>query len=188
MIFLSLSILTFLGWVDLGTLYLSLKYVSHRVTMGTQGSDQQGDRICALHSAWSGVGPMCFPIRARYLVSCFFACTLAKCTAAVSDCLTDELMPTPLRHTVPCQGWRTDTCLHFFQDGCNDVMGKELRLWSCPPAAVTESYIQDTTGVLELPTSSYHGILYPRCKPPGGSRGELLLSPRVWKGCQQGGH
>ncbi len=47
---------------------------------------------------------------------------------------------------------------------------------------------------MELPTSSCHGILYPRyyglvgtfsCKPPGGSRIVVLLSPRVWKGCQR---
>jgi hypothetical protein len=44
---------------------------------------------------------MCFPIRARYLVSCFFACTLAKCAAAVSDRLTDKLMSTLLRHSCP---------------------------------------------------------------------------------------
>jgi hypothetical protein len=46
---------------------------------------------------------------------------------------------------------------------------------------------------VELLTSSCHGILYPRyyrpigtfsSKPPRGSRGEVLLSPRVWKGCQ----
>jgi hypothetical protein len=47
---------------------------------------------------------------------------------------------------------------------------------------------------VELPTSTCHGILYLRyygligtssCKPPGGSRGVVQLSPRVWKGCQQ---
>ncbi len=47
---------------------------------------------------------------------------------------------------------------------------------------------------MELLTSSCHGVLYPRyyglvgtfsSKPPGGSRGVVLLSPRVWKGCQQ---
>jgi hypothetical protein len=47
-----------------------------------------------------------------------------------------------------------------------------------------------------LPTSSCHGVLYLRyykhvgtfsCKPPRGSRGEVLLSPRVWKGCQRMG-
>ncbi len=46
---------------------------------------------------------------------------------------------------------------------------------------------------MELPTSSCHGVLYPRYyglvgtssrKPPGGSRRVVLLSPRVWKGCQ----
>ncbi len=46
---------------------------------------------------------------------------------------------------------------------------------------------------MQLPTSSCHGVLYPRyyglvgtfsSKPPGGSRGVVLLSPRVWKGCQ----
>ncbi len=44
------------------------------------------------------------------------------------------------------------------------------------------------------PTSSCHGILYTRyyrlvgtfsSKPPGGSRGVVLLSPRIWKGCQR---
>jgi hypothetical protein len=44
---------------------------------------------------------MPFPIRARYLVSCFFARTLAKCTAVVSDCLTDELRSSPLHHSCP---------------------------------------------------------------------------------------
>jgi hypothetical protein len=44
---------------------------------------------------------MHFPIRARYLVSCFFARTLAKCAAAISDCLTDELTTTLLRHSCP---------------------------------------------------------------------------------------
>ncbi len=46
---------------------------------------------------------------------------------------------------------------------------------------------------MELPTSSCHGVLYPRYygrvgtssrKLPGGSRRVVLLSPRVWKGCQ----
>jgi hypothetical protein len=46
---------------------------------------------------------------------------------------------------------------------------------------------------VELPTSSCHGVLYLRyygfvgtfsSKPLGGSRGVVLLSPRVWKGCQ----
>jgi hypothetical protein len=46
---------------------------------------------------------------------------------------------------------------------------------------------------VELPTSSCHGVLYLRyyglvgtfsSKPPGGSRGVVLPSPRVWKGCQ----
>ncbi len=32
---------------------------------------------------------------------------------------------------------------------CNVVTGKELRLWSCPPAAATESYNWDTTDSLE---------------------------------------
>jgi hypothetical protein len=68
--------------------------------------------------------------------------------------------------------------LHFFQDACNDVTGKEPRLWSCPPAAATESYIQDTMGLLEPSLAS----------PSGGSRGEVLLSPRVWKGCHLVGH
>ncbi len=49
---------------------------------------------------------------------------------------------------------------------------------------------------MELPTSSCHGVLYPRYyahvgtssrKPPRGSRRVVLLSPRVWKGCQQVG-
>jgi hypothetical protein len=47
---------------------------------------------------------------------------------------------------------------------------------------------------VELPTSSCHGVLYPRYyglvgtssrKLPGGSRRVVLLSPRVWKGCQR---
>jgi hypothetical protein len=122
---------------------------------------------------------MHFPIHARYLVSCFLARTLAKCAAAVSDCLTDKLTSPPYIIAVLCQGWRTDTCLHFFQDACNDVIGKEFRLWSCPPAAAMESYIQDI----------YYGLVGTiSCKPPGGSRGEVLLSPRVWKGCQWVGH
>jgi hypothetical protein len=37
---------------------------------------------------------------------------------------------------------------------CDDVTGKEPRLWNCPPAAATESYIQDTTGLLETPLAS----------------------------------
>ncbi len=46
---------------------------------------------------------------------------------------------------------------------------------------------------MELPTSSCHGVLYRRYyglvgtssrKLPGGSRRVVLLSPRVWKGCQ----
>ncbi len=48
--------------------------------------------------------------------------------------------------------------MHFFQDAWDDVMGKEPRLWSCPPAAATESYIRDTTGLLEPSLAS----------PPGG--------------------
>ncbi len=49
---------------------------------------------------------------------------------------------------------------------------------------------------MELPTSSCHGVLYPRYyglvgtssrKLPGGSRRVVLLSPRVWKGCQRVG-
>ncbi len=40
----------------------------------------------------------------------------------------------------------------------DDVTGEEPRLCSCPPAAATESYIQDTTGSLEPPLAS----------PPGG--------------------
>jgi hypothetical protein len=27
---------------------------------------------------------------------------------------------------VPCQGWRTGTCLHFFQDACDDVAERSL--------------------------------------------------------------
>ncbi len=95
------------------------------------------------------------------------------CTAAVLDCLTDELPSTLYFIAVPCQGWRTDTCLPFFQNACNDVTGKEPRLWSCSPAAATESYIQDTLGSLEPSLAS----------PTRGSRREVLLSPRVWKGC-----
>ncbi len=38
------------------------------------------------------------------------------------------------------------------------MTGKEPRLWSCPPAAATESYIWDTIGLLEPPLAS----------PPGG--------------------
>ncbi len=46
---------------------------------------------------------------------------------------------------------------------------------------------------MELPTSSCHGVLSPRYyglvgtssrELPGGSRRVVLLSPRVWKGCQ----
>ncbi len=49
---------------------------------------------------------------------------------------------------------------------------------------------------MELPTSSCHGVLYPRyyglvgnssSKPHEGSRGVVLLSPRIWKGCHQNG-
>jgi hypothetical protein len=101
---------------------------------------------------------MPFPIRARYLVSCFFARTLAKCAAVVSDHLTDSLRLPRYVIAVPCRGWRTDTRLHFFQDACNDVMGKEPRLWSCPPAAATESYIRDTTSLLEPSLASPPGV------------------------------
>jgi hypothetical protein len=49
---------------------------------------------------------------------------------------------------------------------------------------------------MKLPTSSCHRMLYPRyygsigtfsSKPPRGSRGEVLLSPRVWKECHRVG-
>jgi hypothetical protein len=49
---------------------------------------------------------------------------------------------------------------------------------------------------VELPTSSCHGVLYLRYyglvgtssrKPPRGSRRVVLLSPRVWRGCQRVG-
>jgi hypothetical protein len=53
------------------------------------------------------------------------------------------------------------------------------------------------SAMVELPTSSCHGGLYSRyyehvgtfsSKPPGGSRGEVLLCSRVWKGYQWDGH
>jgi hypothetical protein len=47
--------------------------------------------------------------------------------------------------------------MHFFHDACDDLMGKEPRLWSYPPAAATESYIQDTTGLLEPSLASFLG-------------------------------
>jgi hypothetical protein len=72
---------------------------------------------------------MHFPIRVRYLVSCVFANhTLAKCTAVVLDCLTEELCLPHYVIKVPCQGWSTDTCLHFSQDAFDNVVGKDPRL------------------------------------------------------------
>ncbi len=73
------------------------------------------------------------------------------------------------------QRWRTDTCLPFSCKLYDVVTGKEPRLRNCPP-------------------SSCHGVLHPRyyrlvgtfsCKtaPARGTRGVVLLSPRVWKGC-----
>jgi hypothetical protein len=76
------------------------------------------------------------------------------CAAVVLDCLTDGLCLPCYVIAVPCQGWRTDTCLPFFQEACDDVMRKEPRLWSCPLAAATESYIRDTMGLLESPLAS----------------------------------
>ncbi len=135
-------------------------------------------RIRVLRSAWSGVGPMHFPIRARYLVSCFFVRTLAKCTAAVSDRLTDKLTSTLLRHSCP---------VSRMEDRHISALLPRWLQWCDGEEAL----------VMELPTSSCHEILYPRfygfvgtfsCKPPRGSRGEVLLSPRVWKGFQWVGH
>jgi hypothetical protein len=115
--------------------------------------------ICVLRSAQHRVGPVHFPICVRYLVFCFFAnCTLAKCAAAVPDRLTNKLRLPHYIITVPCQGWSTDTCLHFSQDAFDDVVGKKPRLWTCPPAVATESHNQDTMDLLEPSLAS----------PPGG--------------------
>jgi hypothetical protein len=38
-------------------------------------------------------------------------------------------------------------------------MGKEPRLWSCPPAAAMESYIRDTTGLLEASLAVDMGLV-----------------------------
>ena len=51
---------------------------------------------------------------------------------------------------VPCRRWKTGICLHFTEDACNDdLKGIVPRLWNCPPAAATESYIRDTKDSLE---------------------------------------
>ena len=57
----------------------------------------------------------------------------------------------------------------------DDLKGQVPRLWSCPTATATESYIQDTTDLLETSLES----------PPehyrGGTGGGVLLRLRVWR-------
>jgi hypothetical protein len=48
-------------------------------------------------------------------------------------------------------------CLPSFTNSCDVVMGKEPRLWGCPPAAATESYNLDTTDSLEPSLASTLG-------------------------------
>jgi hypothetical protein len=91
----------------------------------------------------------------------------------------DELPSTPLFIAVPSWRWRADICLPSFTNSCDVVMGKEPRLWSCPPAAATESFNQDTTDSLE--PSHVNSPL------SRGTRWVVLLSPRVWKGCHRDG-
>ncbi len=117
---------------------------------------------------------MRFPIRARYLVSCSLPRTLAMCAAAVFNRLIDELIfLTPsfrVVHSSKMEDRHMSALLLQTLQCCD-----KPRLWNCPP-------------------SSCHGVLYPRyyrlvgtfsCKtaPARGTRGVVLLSLRVWKGC-----
>ncbi len=120
---------------------------------------------------------MCFPIRARYFVSCSLPRTLATCAAAVFD------------H----QNWRANTfnpalqsCPKFKDGGqthvypslANSTMlwqGEEPRLWNCPPSSCH--------GVLYLWYYGLIGTFSCKTAPAKGTRGVVLLSPRVWKGC-----
>jgi hypothetical protein len=75
--------------------------------------------------------------------------TLATCAAAVFDRPTDKLILSTLPfRVVLCRGWRTDTCLPFFHDAYNVVVGKEPRLWNCPPSSCHGAFL-DTTNPLE---------------------------------------
>ena len=73
---------------------------------------------------------------------------------------------------------KTDICLHFTQDACNeDLMGTSfLGCGNCPPAAATESYIRDTKDSLETSLAAeetYYWVL--------GYGGDIIkLSTRDW--------
>jgi hypothetical protein len=93
----------------------------------------------------------------------------------LSNKLHNSLVINNNSQTSVVQRWRTDTCLPFSCELYDVVTGKEPRLCNCPP-------------------SSCHRVLYPRyygligtfsCKtaPARGTRGVVLLSSRVWKGC-----
>jgi hypothetical protein len=120
---------------------------------------------------------MHFPIRARYLVSCSLPRTLATCAAAVFDCQNWQAN-TFDPDLQSCPKFKDGGQTHVCHSPVNSTMlwqGEEPRLWNCPP-------------------SSCHGVLYPRyyrlvgtfsCNsaPARGTRGVVLLSPKVWKGC-----
>jgi hypothetical protein len=98
--------------------------------------------LCVCAFAQLGVGPYCFPIQERYLgFPLLSPHILAKCTAAISDCRIDKL--DPYLATSKC-GEQTHVCIPP-----DDVAKKVPRLWNYLPVVAIESYIQDTTDLLE---------------------------------------
>ncbi len=95
--------------------------------------------------------------------TCLLTSFLLPCTVAMFNGCGPRPLIWAANHcphyviAVPCQGFRTDTCLHFFQDACNDVVGRSL---GCGFAHQQLPRIPISKMLQEIGTFS--------SKPPGG--------------------
>ena len=108
------------------------------------------ENLCP-HFRTTRVGPSCFSIWDRYLIpaSAPHPCPM-HCMRVTTIAQTPSQNSALIVQAVPCQRWITDICLHSTWGACNEDLKEQVpRLWNCPPAAATESYIQDTTDSLE---------------------------------------
>jgi hypothetical protein len=99
--------------------------------MDALGSSRGATHVSSFGSCTSiafaqlGIRPMRFPCMQKgYRFPLLTLCTPTSAPVSQSHCATMSLNQPHHVSTVPCQcqGWRTDTCLHFFQDACNEVV------------------------------------------------------------------
>ncbi len=120
-------------------------------------------KLC-LRFCMTGAGPTCFPICKRYWFPAPPSCTIVTCNEIGVSIHHVELLKPSLSDGLKCHVllMARNSLLPVWDTYVEELTeAKEPRLRNSPPAAATESYIQDTRAKLETPLA----------RPPGGPLG-----------------